>query len=106
MLKGMIAVGFEPLLPRELQSGLLTAFRVPQWPRFSFSDLHDFLYVRGITLYPGKLPGIETFRVANLGALTPDDLRNFIVATREYLEMQGITAGQAHQRATCRLRLS
>ncbi len=92
MLDGMLALGFEPLLPRELQSGLLTAFRVPDAREFSFSDFHDFLYARGITLYPGKLPGTETFRVANLGALTLDDLRSFLAATRDYLAKRGIRA--------------
>ena len=86
MLAGLTALGFEPLLPRELHSGLLTAFRLPAWEGFTFERLHDFLYARGITLYPGKLPGTETFRVANLGALTPDDLRTFVAAVRDFLD--------------------
>lgn len=85
MLAGMTASGFEPLLPRELHSGLLTAFRVPAWPGFTFRRLHDYLYARGITLYPGKLPGTDTFRVANIGALVPDDLRAFAGAVADFL---------------------
>jgi len=86
MLGGMEGLGFEPLLPRALHSGLLTAFRTPAWPGFTFGALHDFLYGRGMTLYPGKLPGLDTFRVANLGALTPDDLRAFVAAVKEFLD--------------------
>ncbi len=86
MLAGLEAQGFVPLLPRELHSGLLTAFLTPDWPGFSFSGLHDHLYARGITLYPGKLPGTDTFRVANLGALTPEDLRTFLAAVQDYLD--------------------
>lgn len=86
MLAGMTALGFEPLLPPPLHSGLLTAFRTPAWPGFTFERLHDFLYARDITLYPGKLPGTDTFRVANLGALTPDDLRRFVAAVKEFLD--------------------
>ncbi len=85
MLAGLEALGFEPLLPRPLHSGLLTAFRTPAWPGFTFAALHDFLYARGITLYPGKLPGTDTFRVANIGALTPDDLHGFVAAVKEFL---------------------
>ncbi|MCC6414303.1 MAG: 2-aminoethylphosphonate--pyruvate transaminase [Opitutaceae bacterium] len=85
MLAGMEAMGFAPLLPRELQSGLLTTFLAPRWPGFTFADLHDYLYARGITLYPGKLHDADTFRVANLGALTPDDLRTFHAAVKDYL---------------------
>jgi 2-aminoethylphosphonate aminotransferase len=86
MLAGLLALGFEPLLPRELHSGLLTAFHTPVWPGFTFARLHDFLYARDITLYPGRLPGADTFRVANLGAITPDDLRTFVAAVREFLD--------------------
>lgn len=85
MLAGMMGMGFAPLLPRELHSGLLTAFLTPVWPGFSFSGLHDHLYARGITLYPGKLAGTDTFRVANLGALTPEDMRTCLAAVQDYL---------------------
>jgi 2-aminoethylphosphonate-pyruvate transaminase len=86
MLAGMVAMGFAPLLPKELHSGLLTAFLTPHWPGFTFDGLHDHLYARGITLYPGKLAGTDTFRVANIGALTPDDLRTYLAAVKDYLD--------------------
>jgi 2-aminoethylphosphonate-pyruvate transaminase len=108
MLDGMISLGFEPLLPRELHSGLLTAFRLPSWTGFSFIDFHDFLYARGITLYPGKLPGVETFRVANIGALSADDLQTFVDAARMYLKARNILAdapGVAKQRLVASSRL-
>lgn len=89
MLAGMTALGFEPLLPRALHSGLLTAFRTPDWPGYSFTAFHDYLFARDITLYPGKLPGADTFRVATIGALTPADLELFLTTTREWLRTIG-----------------
>lgn len=88
MLEGMERLGFQPLLPRALHSGLLTAFHTPARPGFTFEALHDFLYARGITLYPGKLPGTDTFRVANLGDLTPADLAAFVAAVGEFLHVR------------------
>jgi 2-aminoethylphosphonate-pyruvate transaminase len=88
MLNGMTALGFWTLLPRDLHSGLLTAFLTPPWPGFTFDGLHDALYARGITLYPGKLPGTDTFRVANIGALTPDDLQRFVDEVKDYLRVR------------------
>jgi 2-aminoethylphosphonate aminotransferase len=85
MLSGLERLGFEALLPRPLHSGLLTAFHTPAWPRFSFERLHDALYAGGITLYPGKLPGTDTFRVANIGDLAPADLERFVQAVAEFL---------------------
>lgn len=86
MLDGMEALGFTPLLPRAVHSGLLTTFLTPDWPGFSFAGLHDYLLARDITLYPGKLTDHDTFRVANIGALTPDDLKTFLSAVRNYLD--------------------
>ena len=85
MLAGMERLGFVPLLPRPLHSGLLTTFHTPERPGFTFERLHEYLFAQGITLYPGKLPGTETFRVANIGALTPADLAAFVAATEEFL---------------------
>jgi 2-aminoethylphosphonate-pyruvate transaminase len=85
MLTGMTRLGFKPLLPNELCSGLLTAFHSLDRPGFTFDRLHDFLYARDITLYPGKLPGTDTFRVANIGALTPADLEGFVSAVEKFL---------------------
>ena len=85
MVAGMMELGFEPLLPPAVWSRLLTAFRTPTGPRFSFDGLHDHLYARGITLYPGKLPGADTFRVATIGALDPRDIDVFLSHVHDYL---------------------
>ncbi len=85
MVAGMMDMGFEPLLPPAIWSRLLTAFRSPAWRRFSFDALHDHLYARGITLYPGKLPGTDTFRVATIGALDTPDIDAFLSHVHEYL---------------------
>jgi 2-aminoethylphosphonate aminotransferase len=86
MSAGMRGLGFKPVLPGELHSALLTAFHTPVWRGFTFARMHDHLYARDITLYPGKLPGTETFRVANIGAITPADLRTFVAAVKEFLD--------------------
>ncbi len=85
MLAGMERLGFAALLPRPLHSGLLTAFHTPVRPGFTFERLHDHLFARGITLYPGKLPGTDTFRVANIGALAPADLATFVTEVETFL---------------------
>ena len=32
-----------------------------------FLELHDYLYSMGITIYPGKINELNTFRIANIG---------------------------------------
>ena len=85
MLAGMQALGFELLLPREIHSKLLTTFIEPARTGYSFDAMHDYLYARDITIYPGKLGDQNTFRVANIGDLLPADLERFVAVTREYL---------------------
>ncbi len=85
MLAGMERLEFKALLPQALHSGLLTAFHTPARAGFTFERLHDFLYARDITLYPGKLPGTDTFRVANIGALTPADLAAFVAGVEDFI---------------------
>jgi 2-aminoethylphosphonate aminotransferase len=85
MLTGLTALGFEPLLPPAIRSNLLTAFKTPDWPGFNFDGLHDYLYARGITLYPGKIPGTDTFRVATIGALQPHDLDEVVATVTDFV---------------------
>lgn len=85
MLAGMEALGFELLLPRELHSKLLTTFHEPSTPGYGFDAMHDYLFARDITIYPGKLGAQSTFRIANIGDLVPADMERFLSVMREYL---------------------
>ena len=59
----------------EHQSRILLSIVEPDNESYSFNDMHDYLYARGFTIYPGKLAGQQTFRLAILGALTLEDIR-------------------------------
>lgn len=78
LIDGLDARGFIPLVPRELQSHLITAVDAGNIRGFEFDQLHDYLFARGITIYPGKLPGRETFRIANIGAIDRSDITLFL----------------------------
>jgi hypothetical protein len=44
----------------------------------------------GFTIYPGKIPGLDTFRLANLGAIGRTDIEAFLEELRTYLHHSGI----------------
>ncbi|MGQ9920203.1 MAG: aminotransferase class V-fold PLP-dependent enzyme, partial [Desulfobacca sp.] len=90
LMAGLQALGFRTLLPSERQSPLLTTVLEPPDPHYSFQRLHDGLYARGFTIYPGKLQDNATFRLANIGALDPDDIRAFLAALRAVLLELGV----------------
>ena len=71
----MEKLGFRSIVPWEKQAGFITSLQSPDDPNFNFDKIHDYLYERGITIYPGKLAGLENFRICNLGSLNADDIR-------------------------------
>ena len=92
LLAGMRRLGFACLVPDRWQSRLLTAFLEPAHPAWSFDAMHDYLYARDLTVYPGKIPGLRSFRVANLGDLTPADLELFMSHLADFLRARGIVS--------------
>ena len=48
--------------------------------------MHNYFYERGFTIYPGKLNEHNTFRIANIGDITKQDMENFISLLAEYIE--------------------
>lgn len=91
---GLKALGFGFLLPPEQESGILLAVCEMDHPAFSFDDLHDFLYARGFTIYPGKGAKEATFRLSILGDLYPEDIHSFLKHLKEYLVQSGIPHGK------------
>jgi 2-aminoethylphosphonate-pyruvate transaminase len=87
---GMSTLGFRRLLPEAILSRILTAYLEPDHPRYDFDDMHDRLYAQGFTIYPGKGANRATFRLANMGAVTPDDMRAFVAAMAATLKAMGV----------------
>lgn len=82
---GVLKIGFKPLLPLEQESKILTAFCEPQDSNYSFDTMHDYLYERGFTIYPGKGAKKDTFRLSILGDLYPNDIKDFLVVLENYV---------------------
>lgn len=87
---GLSNLGFRFLLPRQWESGILVAVREPDHPAYSFEDMHDYLYARGFTIYPGKGAREATFRLSILGDLSTTDVTAFLQALEAYLKERGI----------------
>ncbi len=88
---GLRAMGFSFLLSEEHQSRLLLAVREPRDPAYTFQEMHDYLYARGFTIYPGKGAKQATFRLAVIGDLRKSDIQDFLTSLAGYLAEYGIT---------------
>jgi len=82
---GLQQLGFQFLLPPEYESKILVAVLEPQHPNYNFNSMHDYLYARGFTIYPGKGAKEATFRLSILGDLHPSDIHSFLAALKNYL---------------------
>ncbi|WP_252230059.1 2-aminoethylphosphonate aminotransferase [Clostridium sp. ZBS15] len=73
------------LIDDENSSMLLTSIIEPGIEKYDFKELHDYLYERGFTIYPGKIASKNTFRVANIGEVYPEDMNKFAKILEEYM---------------------
>ncbi len=86
MTEGMEKLGFKMLVDPKFQSKIITSFLEPETEGYSFDNLHDYLFDRGITIYPGKAMGINTFRIANIGDLHDEDIEKFLEGVKGYFQ--------------------
>ncbi|MBY0415191.1 MAG: hypothetical protein K2Q18_13555, partial [Bdellovibrionales bacterium] len=90
MKKKVLELGFEFLVEEKHHAKLLTAILDPKSPNYSFNEMHDYLFERGFTIYPGKVGNINTFRLSNIGEIYPADMENFLKVFEEYLRLKKI----------------
>lgn len=79
--RGFREMGLKYYLPEELLSNTITTLYLPKG--FNYQTLHDQLKEKGFVIYAGqeRLKG-EIFRVANMGALTREDIEGFLNSLR------------------------
>ena len=81
---GLDKLKLRKLVDEKISSMLLTSIIEPQIEGYSFNDLHDYLYNKGFTIYPGKISSENTFRIANIGQIYPENMNKFIEILEEY----------------------
>ncbi len=79
------AMGLKPVLSPDFQSNTITSYYLPQG--LTYQMLHDRLKEQGYIIYAGQ-GQLESkiFRVANMGALTEQDLEGFLAAFLQVLD--------------------
>lgn len=88
---GLDKLGFQDVIKREWQSGLVVSVIYPNDDNWSFEKIHDYCYERGFTIYPGKITGQNTFRLCSLGAIDVKDIEDFFEVLTEGLKHYNIS---------------
>ena len=90
LVSGMREMGFETLLPDELQAPIIITFRMPTNPEFDFNAFYDGLKDQGYVIYPGKLTVADSFRMGCIGRLDQQHMQGALAAVRAMLDRFGI----------------
>lgn len=91
LVDGMRSLGFETLLPDQLQAPIIVTFHMPADPAFAFETFYDYMGERGFVIYPGKLTVADSFRIGCIGRLGEREMRAALEAVRETLAQMGVT---------------
>lgn len=83
--RGLGQLGFQNVIRREWQSGLVVSVVYPDDANWDFAKIHDYCYERGFTIYPGKISTADTFRLCALGAIDEGDIVDFFQVLKEAL---------------------
>ncbi|MFP6742286.1 MAG: 2-aminoethylphosphonate--pyruvate transaminase [Alphaproteobacteria bacterium] len=90
LVNGMLELGFETLLPPELQAPIIITFHSPADANFDFAVFYNHLRQRGYAIYPGKLTVAESFRIGCIGQLGDDEMLGALAAIQETLAVMGV----------------
>ncbi|MFD1408814.1 2-aminoethylphosphonate aminotransferase [Kroppenstedtia eburnea] len=85
LIHGINRLGLKHLVPEPHHSKLITSILEPDCAGYDFRHMHDYFYSRNITIYPGKLTNSKTFRIANIGDITHQEIQVFIDLLERYL---------------------
>ncbi len=99
LVDGMRALGFETLLPDQLQAPIIVTFHMPTDPRFVFQTFYDKLKDRGYVIYPGKLTVADSFRIGCIGRLDETHMKGALAAVRAAMSEMGVASGSPRRQA-------
>ena len=83
LIDGITKLGLSYIVKEENHSKIITAINMPE--NIEFLELHDYLYSMGITIYPGKINELNTFRIANIGDINHKDINEFLFHLKTFL---------------------
>jgi 2-aminoethylphosphonate-pyruvate transaminase len=93
LVEGMRALGFETLLPDQLQAPIIVTFRMPADPKFAFDAFYDRLRAKGYVIYPGKLTVADSFRIGCIGRLGEAEMQGALAAIKATMAEMGVKSG-------------
>ena len=92
LVQGMREIGFQTLLPDELQAPIIVTFHRPADPKFDFQRFYDSLRQKNYVIYPGKLTVADSFRIGCIGRLNAEHMHGVLAAIKATLSELGVSS--------------
>jgi len=83
LVKGMEQLGFQCVLPAAFHSPIITGIKNPDHSDYDFRQFYDRLKAKGFVIYPGKVTGVDSFRIGTIGHVFPEDIDRLLQAISE-----------------------
>jgi 2-aminoethylphosphonate-pyruvate transaminase len=99
LVDGMRALGFQTLLPDQLQAPIIVTFHMPTDPNFQFQVFYDKLRERNFVIYPGKLTVADSFRIGCIGRLGETEMKAFLSVVAAVLKEMNVASGAPARKA-------
>ncbi|MCA9563735.1 MAG: 2-aminoethylphosphonate--pyruvate transaminase [Myxococcales bacterium] len=93
LVGGMRELGFETLLPDEVQAPIIVTFKEPGDAKYDFAAFYEYLREKNFVIYPGKLTEAASFRMGCIGALDETHMRGAVDAVRWAMSQLGMSSG-------------
>jgi len=79
---GMTKMGFKPYLRPELRGCIISTYKYPNDPNWSFQQFYSALNDIDLVIYPGKVTNMDCFRIGHIGHLFPRDCERLLEGVR------------------------
>ena len=83
LVEGMEKLGFKTVLPKELQSPIITGFISPDSDEYDFKSFYTAIKAKGFVVYPGKVTDMDSFRIGNIGEVYQEHIEALLKAIEE-----------------------
>lgn len=96
LITGMRRLGFREYLFPNIRGYFVTSFLMPEHPDFSYETFYEKLREKDQIIYSGKMSGWESFRIATMGRITPNDVKYLLYAMEETLKEMNVDLKNHH----------
>ena len=84
LLSGMARLGFSPMIEPQFCAPLIVTLAPDPGTQCEIDQLNDFLYQRGLVIYPTKHWAVNSFRIGVMGELSLQDIDDLLAAFAEF----------------------